>query len=203
MAQLSRIVFESRMTPTIVDRFHGGPCRGKARARLLPHGGSGVDRAQVFLRRTRLRALRRDLPAARVLPDAHRRPSCSRTQRREIAARRGTGPPVRRPRRGRLRQGEAVAAVPRCRRATSRSTSRLTRSRSRSSAWRRIFRTSRWSGVATDFSRALDLDGVLEDSPATLLLSRVQHREFLARPRRASFSRASIATAPRGRAVPC
>ena len=72
----------------------------------------------------------RHLPSAGVLPDANRSGDIRALPRRDRRCRRH-GQAARRPRRRRLPQGRALAAVPRAVRATWRSTSRTTRSRAR------------------------------------------------------------------------
>ena len=94
----------------IVNRLASDPDRVERRTRPGPARAAGGDPAQVFLRRRRLRALRRDLRAAGVLPDADRTGDLCAASCRDRSGRR----PRRaagRPRRRRLCQGAVVAAV--------------------------------------------------------------------------------------------
>ena len=89
------------MKHAVSPTARSGPGRTRRARRRAARDARGHS-AQVLLRRARLRALRRDLRAARVLPDAHRAGDLRRAPRRD---RRGRRPrrAVRRPRRRRLR----------------------------------------------------------------------------------------------------
>ena len=93
----------------IVQRLDRDPAAERRALLDGPARDPGVDRAEILLRCARLRAVRRDLRAAGVLPDAHRaRDLHAPSQRHRERDRRGQA--ARRPRRRRLREGGGVAA---------------------------------------------------------------------------------------------
>ena len=132
--------------------------RGAAGAHRRTARHAGGDRAEVFLRRAGVRAVRRDLRAARVLPDAHRARDL-RAHRDDIVARDRPGKQLVDLGAGDCAKAACLAAVRCAPRATSPSTSPATRSRPRSRGWRRISGTSTMRGVVTDFTHGLDLVG--------------------------------------------